>query len=132
MRTVTALAGGGGAARMLRGLLEVMAPGGVTAIVNPGDDVVLHGLHVSPDLDTVTYTLAGAIDPERGWGLAGETWVAMEALERYAGNTWFRLGDKDLATHMHRTQRLGEGATLSEVTAEVTAGWGLSLRVVPV
>jgi LPPG:FO 2-phospho-L-lactate transferase len=129
---ITALAGGVGAARFLRGLLAVVPPDEVTAIVNTGDDIVLHGLHISPDLDTVTYTLAGAIDPERGWGLAGETWAAMEALERYRGNTWFRLGDKDLATHMHRTQRLGEGATLSEVTAEIVAGWGLGLRVLPV
>jgi LPPG:FO 2-phospho-L-lactate transferase len=99
--------------------------------VNTGDDVVLHGLHVSPDLDTVTYTLAGAINPETGWGLAGETWAAMEALDRYSGITWFRLGDKDLATHLYRTQRLREGAALSTVTAEVVAAWGLELRVLP-
>jgi LPPG:FO 2-phospho-L-lactate transferase len=95
---------------------------------------------VSPDLDTVVYTLAGAIDPERGWGLAGETWHAMDALERYraatpqassAAITWFRLGDRDLATHLYRTQRLAEGATLSEVTAEIASAWGVPLRVVP-
>ena len=128
---VVALAGGVGAARMLRGVLAVVAPGDVTAIVNTGDDVVLHGLHVSPDLDTVTYTLAGAIDPERGWGLAGETWSAMDALERYGGNTWFRLGDRDLATHMYRTQRLRDGLPLSAVTAEVTAAWKLGLTLLP-
>lgn len=128
---LVALAGGVGAARMLRGLVDVVDPATITAIVNTGDDMVLHGLHISPDIDTVTYTLAGAINPETGWGLAGETWAAMEALERYSGQTWFRLGDKDLATHMYRTQRLAEGATLSEVTAEIARSWGLALRVLP-
>src|SRR5260221_10150289 len=110
---IVALAGGVGAARMLRGLLAVVPPEQVTAVVNTGDDVVLHGLHVSPDLDTVTYTLAEAINPETGWGLAGETWQAMEALDRYHGLTWFRLGDKDLATHLYRTQRLSDGLGLA-------------------
>ena len=128
---IVALAGGVGAARMLRGILAVVPPDQVTAIVNTGDDVVLHGLHISPDLDTVTYTLANAINPETGWGLVDETWQAMAALERYRGQTWFRLGDKDLATHMYRTQRLREGATLSQVTAEITTAWDLELRVVP-
>jgi len=128
---ITALAGGVGAARFLRGLLEVHEPGDVTAVVNTGDDVVLHGLHVSPDIDTVTYTLAGAVNPETGWGLAGESWTVMDNLERYGGLTWFRLGDRDLATHLYRTQRLGEGATLSEVTRELAGSWGLGLRVIP-
>jgi LPPG:FO 2-phospho-L-lactate transferase len=128
---IVALAGGVGAARMLRGILAVVPPEQVTAVVNTGDDIVLHGLHVSPDLDTVTYTLANAINPETGWGLVDESWQAMAALERYGGQTWFRLGDKDLATHMFRTQRLAEGATLSQVTAEVAAAWGLGLRVLP-
>jgi LPPG:FO 2-phospho-L-lactate transferase len=129
---ITALAGGVGAARFLRGLVEVVAPGDVTAVVNVGDDIVLHGLHISPDLDTVTYTLAGAIDPERGWGLAGETWAAMNALARYGGETWFRLGDQDLATHLYRTQRRGEGAPLSQVTAEIASAWKLGLQLLPV
>jgi LPPG:FO 2-phospho-L-lactate transferase len=128
---IAALAGGVGAARFLRGLLEVCDPADVTAVVNTGDDVTLHGLHISPDIDTVTYTLAGAINPETGWGLAGETWTVMDALERYRGLTWFRLGDRDLATHLYRTQRLREGATLSEVTAEVASRWELRLRVLP-
>jgi LPPG:FO 2-phospho-L-lactate transferase len=128
---ITALAGGVGAARFLRGLLEVSDPCDVTAVVNTGDDVVLHGLHVSPDIDTVTYTLAGAINPETGWGLSDETWTVMDNLERYGGLTWFRLGDRDLATHLYRTQRLREGATLSDVTREVAASWDLSLRVLP-
>ena len=128
---IAALAGGVGAARLLRGLVAVVPPSDITAVVNTGDDIVLHGLHVSPDLDTVTYTLAGAINPQTGWGLVDETWEAMGALERYGGQTWFRLGDRDLATHLYRTQRLAEGARLSEVTAEVTRAWGLGLRVVP-
>jgi LPPG:FO 2-phospho-L-lactate transferase len=129
---VCALAGGVGAAKMLRGVLRVVEPSHVTAIVNTADDVVLHGLHVSPDLDTITYTLAEAVNPETGWGLVGETWQAMTALDRYGGQTWFRLGDKDLATHLYRTQRLREGAGLAEVTAEITAAWELGLRVLPV
>jgi len=129
---ITVLAGGVGAARFLAGLVDVVDPATITAVVNTGDDLVLHGLHVSPDLDTVTYTLADAINPETGWGLAGETWAAMEALERYGGRTWFRLGDRDLATHLYRTQRLAEGATLSTVTAEIARSWGLGLRLLPV
>ena len=128
---ITALAGGVGAARFLRGLLAVHDPDDVTAVVNTGDDVVLHGLHVSPDIDTVAYTLAGAVNPETGWGLVGETWTVMDALDRYGGLTWFRLGDQDLATHLYRSQRLGEGATLSEVTGEIVRRWGLRLRVLP-
>lgn len=129
---IAVLAGGVGAARFLSGLVRVVDPTEVVAIGNVGDDVVLHGLHVSPDLDTLTYTLAGAIDPERGWGLAGETWHAMEGLRRYGGLTWFNLGDRDLATHLYRTQRRLEGAPLSDVTAEIAAAWGLRLRVLPV
>jgi LPPG:FO 2-phospho-L-lactate transferase len=105
----------------------------LTAIVNVGDDVELHGLHISPDLDTITYTVAGAIDPDRGWGLAGETWHAMEALGRYPrARAWFNLGDRDLATHLYRTDRLRSGATLAEVTAEIAEAWELGLRLLPV
>ncbi|HMQ26725.1 MAG TPA: 2-phospho-L-lactate transferase CofD family protein, partial [Acidimicrobiales bacterium] len=106
---ITVLAGGVGAARLLRGILAVHPAEDVTAVVNTADDVELHGLHVSPDLDTVTYTLAGAINPETGWGLVDETWQAMDTLRRYGGITWFNLGDRDLGTHLYRTQRLGEG-----------------------
>ena len=129
---ITVLAGGVGAARFLRGLLDVVPADDVTAIVNVGDDLVLHGLHISPDLDTVTYTLAGAINPETGWGLAGETWQAMNTLEQYGGEAWFRLGDRDLGTHLYRTQRLQSGATLSQVTAELSRAWDLELRLLPV
>ncbi len=132
MAGVAVLAGGVGAARLLRGLVDVVPPADVTAIVNTGDDTVLHGLAISPDIDTVTYTVADAIDPERGWGLREESWHAMEALSRYGGVTWFRLGDRDLGTHMFRTQRLAEGAGLAAVTAEIAHAWELDLRVVPV
>jgi len=128
---ITVLAGGVGAARLLAGLVQVVDPAELTAVVNTGDDVVLHGLEISPDLDTVTYTLAGAIDPERGWGLAGETWQAMESLRRFGGEAWFNLGDRDLGTHLYRTTRRREGATLSQVTAEITRAFGLGLRVLP-
>ncbi|HEV2361138.1 MAG TPA: 2-phospho-L-lactate transferase [Acidimicrobiales bacterium] len=128
---IVVLSGGVGAARMLAGILAVVPADEVVAVVNTGDDTELHGLSISPDLDTITYTLAGAVNPDTGWGLTGETWSAMDALERYRGITWFRLGDRDLATHMYRTGRLAEGATLSEVTAEVTAAWGLGLRLLP-
>jgi LPPG:FO 2-phospho-L-lactate transferase len=129
---IAALAGGVGAARLLRGLVEVVPPSEITAIVNTGDDTNLHGLHIAPDLDTVMYTLADAINPDTGWGLAGETWQVMESLERLGGITWFRLGDRDLATHCYRTQRLAEGATLGEATAELARAWGVDVRLVPV
>ena len=130
---LVALAGGVGAARMLGGLAAVMNPAEIVAVVNTGDDVVLHGLHISPDLDTVTYTLAGAINPDTGWGLAAESWQAMEALAAYGDGTraWFRLGDRDLGTHLYRTGRLAEGATLSQVTAEVTARWQVPVVLLP-
>jgi len=128
---LTALAGGVGAAKLLAGLVQVVDPADITAIVNTGDDVVLHGLHISPDLDTVTYTLAGLDNKETGWGLAGETWTVMDALERLGGETWFRLGDQDLATHLYRTGRLGAGASLSQVTAELAAAQGVAVRLLP-
>ncbi len=129
---IVPLCGGVGAARFLRGLIDVVDPAEVVAVVNTGDDVVLHGLHVSPDLDTVTYTLAGAISADRGWGLEGETWAAMEALARYpSAAAWFNLGDRDLATHLFRTQRLGEGAALSQVTAEIVKAWGVGASLLP-
>jgi LPPG:FO 2-phospho-L-lactate transferase len=130
--TIAALSGGVGAARLLRGMVEVVPPSDITAIVNTGDDTVLHGLHISPDLDTVIYTLADAINSDTGWGLADETWRVMESLERLGGITWFNLGDRDLATHCYRTQRLAEGATLGQVTAELAHSWGVDVKVVPV
>lgn len=129
---ITVLAGGVGAARLLAGLVQVVEPASITAVVNVGDDLELHGLAISPDLDTITYTLAGAINPTTGWGLVDESWQAMDTLHRYGGATWFGLGDRDLGTHLFRTQRRADGATLAEVSAEITAGWGLRLRLLPV
>ncbi|MHB8439479.1 MAG: 2-phospho-L-lactate transferase [Acidimicrobiales bacterium] len=128
---ITALAGGVGAARLLRGLVRVLPAGGLTAVVNTGDDTELHGLYVCPDLDTVSYTLSGRSDAERGWGLAGETWRVMDALEALGGEAWFRLGDHDLATHLYRTQRLGQRATLSEVTAELARAMKVGVHLLP-
>jgi len=129
---IATLAGGVGAARMLRGMVRALPPSDIVAIANTGDDTVLHGLHISPDLDTLVYTLAEAVNPDTGWGLAGETWHMMEALGRLGGVTWFNLGDKDLATHCYRTQRLSDGASLGEVTAELAASWGVGIRILPV
>lgn len=137
---ITVLCGGVGAARFLRALRGVVDPTEVVGVVNTGDDTELHGLSISPDIDTITYTLAGAIDPVRGWGLVDETWTAMESLARYAAvrpdgssaaPTWFNLGDRDLATHFYRTARLAEGASLSAVTAEIAAAWSVPERLVP-
>jgi LPPG:FO 2-phospho-L-lactate transferase len=128
---LAALAGGVGAARFLRGLVRVVPAHDVVAVVNTADDDTFHGLHVSPDLDSVTYTLAGAEHPEQGWGLAGETFVCIDALERYGSSTWFRLGDRDLATHLFRTELLRSGATLSDATAAITRAWGVQTRLVP-
>ena len=137
---VGVVCGGVGAARFLRALAGVWPAERTVGVVNTGDDTVLHGLSISPDLDTITYTLAEAIDPERGWGLRDETWNAMAALARFtsvrpegsaAAPTWFNLGDHDLATHFYRTARLREGASLTEVTAEIAAAFGLQQRLVP-
>jgi LPPG:FO 2-phospho-L-lactate transferase len=128
---IAVLCGGVGAARLLAGMQAVVDPGEIVAIVNTGDDTEIHGLCLSPDLDTITYTLAGVSNPATGWGLEGETFRAMEALERFGTNTWFRLGDMDLATHLYRTGRIREGAKLSEVTAEIARAWGIGVRLVP-
>jgi LPPG:FO 2-phospho-L-lactate transferase len=128
---LVALAGGVGAARFLRGLVQIVAPDDVTVVVNTGDDDWFHGLLVCPDLDTVTYTLAGAENPETGWGLAGETFATMAALERYGVPTWFRLGDRDLATHLYRDERLRAGAPLSTITTEISDKWGVRSRILP-
>ena len=102
-----------------------------TAVVNTGDDDRFHGLLVCPDLDSVTYTLAGAQNPDTGWGLVDETFHTMDAIERYGAPTWFRLGDRDLATHLFRTQRVAAGATLSEATTRITDAWDLPRRLLP-
>jgi LPPG:FO 2-phospho-L-lactate transferase len=131
-RRVTVLAGGVGAARFLAGLVQIVPANQVTVVGNTADDLVLHGLHVSPDLDTVTYTLAGAVNRAAGWGLADETWSAMTTLERYGGHAWFRLGDRDLGTHLYRTARLAEGADLATITDEIAKAWDIGVRLLPV
>ncbi|MEG3614601.1 2-phospho-L-lactate transferase [Isoptericola haloaureus] len=137
--SVTLLAGGVGGARLAHGLARALpdggAPGthgGLTCVVNVGDDTERHGLHVAPDLDTVMYTLAGLNDEERGWGLTGESYATLSQLERLGEDTWFTLGDKDLATHVVRTARLREGQPLSTVTAGLTASLGVAARLLPV
>jgi LPPG:FO 2-phospho-L-lactate transferase len=126
------LCGGVGAARLLSGFVRVVPPPSVTAIVNVGDDTVLHGLHISPDLDTITYTLAGMDNRETGWGVVGESWTVMEELARLGGESWFRLGDRDLATHLFRTGRLAAGDSLSEVTASLATRRQIGVRLLPV
>ena len=128
---VTVLAGGVGAARFLQGLVQVVPPGDITVISNTGDDEEFFGLHVSPDIDTVIYTLAGAIDQVQGWGLAGETYRTLDALRRFGYETWFSLGDADIATHLYRTQLLRGGATLSDATARIARAFGLQFRLLP-
>jgi LPPG:FO 2-phospho-L-lactate transferase len=128
---IVALAGGVGAARLLRGLVRVAPAEQVTALVNTGDDREFYGVHVSPDLDIVTYTLAGRVDPERGYGLAGDTFAVVEALGALGHPTWFRLGDRDFATCQHRTLRLREGTGLARITDEIRRGFGVASTVLP-
>ena len=130
-KRIVVLCGGVGAAKLLQGLVKVVAPNSVTAIVNTGDDLSLHGLHICPDIDTVIYTLGNEINPDTGWGLRDEGWRAMDMVAMYGGIDWFRLGDRDIGTHLFRTQRLSEGATLSEVTREIAAKWGVGVNVIP-
>lgn len=140
MRVICVLAGGVGAARFARGMREVHPRSDITIVVNTADDVVVHGLYVSPDVDTVTYTLADAIDTTRGWGMRDESWRAMESLRRYAAvkpatsaaaTTWFNLGDVDLATHLYRTARRAEGAGADIIAAEIARAFALDERIVP-
>jgi LPPG:FO 2-phospho-L-lactate transferase len=130
MRLV-ALAGGTGAAKLLRGLDSLVPPGSLTIVGNTGDDATIWGLHVSPDLDTICYTLGGWIDATRGWGLSGESFRTLGEMVRFGEPTWFNLGDRDLATHLHRTRLLHEGRTLSEVTAKIARDLGLRHAVLP-
>jgi LPPG:FO 2-phospho-L-lactate transferase len=131
MAPMVALAGGVGGAKMADGLARVLVPGELTVVVNTGDDFDLHGLRICPDLDTVMYTLGGLANPMTGWGLAGDTFQALEMLGKYGGETWFRLGDRDLATHIIRTHWLRQGKTLSEVTAHLAAALGIASPILP-
>ena len=128
---VVALAGGTGAAKLLRGLATCLAPRDLTVIGNTGDDTEVWGLYISPDLDTVTYALAGLLDVERGWGLAGETFNCLAAMAAHGADTWFNLGDRDLATHLTRTRALRDGQPLSAVTARLAADLGVTARILP-
>ncbi|HEY6268028.1 MAG TPA: 2-phospho-L-lactate transferase [Candidatus Acidoferrum sp.] len=128
---ITALAGGVGASKLLLGLYQEMDPRQLTIIVNTGDDIVLHGLKISPDLDIVTYTLAGVVDQKKGWGLRSETFYALQHLAAYGRPNWFNLGDRDLATHIHRTAMLAEGKTLSQAADSIRIALGVKSRILP-
>jgi len=128
---VIALCGGIGGAKLALGLSRYLAPDRLTVVVNTGDDFEHLGLHISPDLDTVLYTLSGRNNPDTGWGRAGETWNFMAALEELGGETWFKLGDKDLALHVERTRRLRAGEPLSRITADFAERFGLNARILP-
>jgi LPPG:FO 2-phospho-L-lactate transferase len=128
---ITALAGGIGASKLLLGLYEEMDPRVLTIIVNTGDDIVLHGLRISPDLDIVTYTLAGLVDQKKGWGLRAETFHALQHLAAYGHPNWFNLGDRDLATHIHRTAMLADGKTLSQAADSIRIALGVDSRILP-
>jgi len=128
---ITALAGGVGAARFLEGLIRVVGDEEVLVIVNTGDDIELYGLHISPDIDTVIYTLAGIVDDEKGWGIKGDTFHSLEALQRYGYDTWFMLGDRDFATHIHRTSLLKKGMKLSEIIDKERISLGVKAKIIP-
>ena len=130
-RAVLALAGGVGGAKLALGLSLCLPPGDLIVCVNTGDDEAFHGLHVSPDLDTMMYTLSGFSNKENGWGVAGDTFTALEMLGKFGADTWFNLGDRDLATHILRTQMLSEGRTLSEVTSELNKSLGVFHEIIP-
>jgi LPPG:FO 2-phospho-L-lactate transferase len=128
---VVLLSGGGGGARFARGLQAVLEPGELTVIGNVGDDLEILGLHVSPDLDSLLYTLSGLIDVDRGWGRADETWNALESSAAWGGPDWFRLGDRDIGLHLVRTEALRDGASLSEVTAQLAGSVDLATFLIP-
>src|SRR5271170_1823567 len=128
---IAALVGGIGGSKLLVGLSRAMDPRELRIIVNTGDDIVLHGLHISPDLDTVTYTLAGVVNPETGWGLRDETFHTFRQLAQYGHQSWFNLGDRDLATHIHRTAMLREGASLSQATESIRQALGVQATILP-
>jgi len=130
-RSITCLAGGVGAARFLDGLSRVYPPDRITVIVNTGDDLEYLGAYISPDIDILTYTLAGIVDEEKGWGIQGDTYRCMEQLERYSAETWFRVGDRDFATHLLRTAFLQQGFNLSEVTEKIRSALGVKVRILP-
>jgi LPPG:FO 2-phospho-L-lactate transferase len=131
MGTVVALAGGVGAAKLLRGLVRIIPPQDLVIVGNTGDDVELHGLHMSPDLDILMYTLAGIVDEEKGWGVSGDTFNCLNMLGKLGLETWFKLGDRDLATHIARTKMLKDGVTLSQATAHLCKMLGVNVKLLP-
>jgi len=131
MPRVVALSGGVGGAKLVSGLADLLDAQDLTVVVNTGDDFVHWGLHIAPDLDTVMYTLAGLANPVHGWGIDGDTFTALAMVERYGGEAWFRLGDRDLGTHVVRTQALAAGRTLTEVTASLCRALGVAPRLLP-
>jgi LPPG:FO 2-phospho-L-lactate transferase len=126
-----ALAGGVGAAKFLTGLTRLVKEEDLSVIVNTGDDIELFGLHISPDVDIITYTLAGIVDEEKGWGVRGDTFQCLEMLKKHGLETWFALGDRDLATHIYRTDRLKQGSTLSQITNDVCSSLGVKVKILP-
>ena len=128
---ITALAGGVGAAKLLSGLVNIIPERDLTVIVNTGDDIELYGLHISPDIDIVVYTLAGIVDEGKGWGIRDDTFHCLEMLRKYGYETWFNIGDRDLATHIHRTILLKKGLKLSQVTREICRSLGLKVNIIP-
>jgi len=128
---IVALTGGTGGAKLVEGLAAAVDPAELTIVCNTGDDCVFHGLHISPDIDTITYTLAGLSDTEKGWGIKGDTFTALEQLRRLGNDAWFNLGDKDLATHIMRTRLLREGRKLSEITEQIRSALGVSAKILP-
>lgn len=130
-KAVSVLAGGVGAAKFIRGLVRIIPPERLTVVVNTGDDETFFGLHVSPDVDTVMYTLAGEVHPGQGWGLRDESFRVLDALTRFYGKPWFGLGDRDLATHLYRTDRLRAGTKLSDITADIARRFGVKSRILP-
>src|SRR6202163_2674362 len=129
--TVAALAGGIGSSKLLLGLYGAMDPHALTVIVNTGDDIILHGLKISPDLDIVTYTLAGVIDPAKGWGFRGESFHTLKRLAVFGRVNWFNLGDRDLATHIHRTAMLAEGKSLTDAAESIRIALGVKSLILP-
>ncbi len=131
VKQVTCLAGGVGAAKFLQGLVRILPQEKITVIVNTADDIELYGLHISPDPDIIIYTLAGLVDEERGWGIRGDTFNCLSMLHKYGLETWFKLGDKDFATHIYRTQLLREGCSLDEVIRRLCRSLGLKVKILP-
>jgi LPPG:FO 2-phospho-L-lactate transferase len=128
---IVVLAGGVGAARFLTGLTKLIPPHDLTVVANTGDDIELFGLHISPDIDIIAYTLAGIVDENKGWGIRDDTFCCLGMLDKYGQDAWFNLGDQDLATHIYRTNRLKQGVSITQVTSEICSSLGLKIKLLP-